>query len=224
MLTAEVAEVKIGNLSLEGLMDEKGEFYFAVPQLSEIFSFPIKHASRDLKAILGEGFPFPKMKTKLNSKAVNAIRLVDFERLVFELSLKENTQAQLIARSLIGLSLQQLLCDAFGLKFEQEDRQQWLAQRQAHLKSFHPYLTQWLKADAGGDSSKVNWGKAVNAFKIAADLPLVTVDKYDYAQLARLNLAEMAYNTARRLGHDHHAAIGALAGMSPVGGVHGQKA
>jgi hypothetical protein len=182
-----------------------------VPQLSEIFQFAKDHASRDLKAILGEGFQFAKMKTKLHPKAVNAIRLVDFERLVFELSLKGNTQAQLIARSLIGLSLQQLLCDAFGLKFEQEDRQQWLAQRQAHLKSFHPHLTQWLKADAGGDSSKVNWGRAVNAFKIAADLPLVTVDRYDYAQLAHLNRCEALYDQARSFGFTHQVAIDSIA-------------
>jgi hypothetical protein len=57
------------------LCRQQWRFFSAVPQLSEIFQFAKDHASRDLKAILGEGFQFAKMKTKLNPKAVNAIRL-----------------------------------------------------------------------------------------------------------------------------------------------------
>jgi len=92
---------------------------------AEKFQFPIKHASRDLKAILGEGFQFPKWKSDLNPKAVNVLTLEQFNQLAFELALKGNVQAIEFMRDLSGLSLHQLFSDAFGQKFEAEDRQSW---------------------------------------------------------------------------------------------------
>jgi hypothetical protein len=87
MLIAQITEVKIGHLSLEGLYANDNQFYVAVPQLSEKFQFAKDHASRDLKALLGEDFQFAKIKTKLHSKAINAIAVKDFELVVFELAM-----------------------------------------------------------------------------------------------------------------------------------------
>jgi hypothetical protein len=86
-LIAQITEVKIGHLSLEGLYANDNQFYVAVAQLSEKFQFLIKNASRDLKALLGEDFQFLKIKTKLHPKAINAIALKDFELVVFELAM-----------------------------------------------------------------------------------------------------------------------------------------
>ena len=96
ILTATVAAVKLGQLEFEGLMFDDGTYGIAVPQICSIFQFPIKHASRDIKALLGKDFSFPKVRTTLNSKAVNALQLIDFERLLFELTIKGRADKNII--------------------------------------------------------------------------------------------------------------------------------
>ena len=120
---AVVAIVPVGHLEIEGLMAEDGEYGIAIPQVAKRFSFPIKHASRDLKAMLDKDSSLPtKWKTDLNSKAVNVITLKQFEKVVFELALKGNQGAVDFCRALIGDSLEQLFADAFGKKREKEER------------------------------------------------------------------------------------------------------
>lgn len=129
ILSAHVAEVKFGHISIAGLMDENRDYYVGIPQVASKFRFPIKHASRDIKALLGKDFSFPKLKTPLNSKAVNAIKLSDFERLMVELGFAGNKYAQDMTRALVGLSLHQLFSDAFGVNISKQDRQEFLKSR-----------------------------------------------------------------------------------------------
>ncbi|MBD2505101.1 hypothetical protein [Anabaena azotica] len=141
ILTAEETNVSIGTLLIKGLMDTNGDYYVGIPQISVLFSFPIKHASRDIKALLYKDSPFPKdfikLKTSLNFKPINAIPLPDFEHLLIVLDrVKNNTLAQRMRDSLVGLSLHQLFCDAFGVKFEAEDRQNWLKARLLTKETF----------------------------------------------------------------------------------------
>jgi hypothetical protein len=136
-----------------------------------------------------------------------AIALKEFEKLVAKLDRKGNEQAQEFSRSLIVLSLHQLFCDAFDMKFEKEDRQEYLIQRMPRRQHFHPYLTSWLKRDANGDSNAVDWGWEVNRFKRACNLPLTSVDTWDYDLLSILNRAESGYNMLRIAGLAHNAAI-----------------
>jgi len=78
---ATVAIVKMGILEIEGLrFDDNGEYAIAVSQICSIFSFLIKNASRDLKAILDEDFSFLKARTTLHPKAVNCVTLLEFDR------------------------------------------------------------------------------------------------------------------------------------------------
>lgn len=132
ILTATVTDVPIGHLTIEGLMDENGAFYVGVPQIVERFQFAKDQASRDLKSLLGKGFQFDKLKTKLHPKAVNTIPIDRFEELLFELALKGNKEAIAFSRMLIGLSLRQLFSDAFKVKFKEEARQEFLKWRQVH--------------------------------------------------------------------------------------------
>lgn len=142
-IKASIAEVKVGHLSLEGLLGSDGNFYVAVPQAAEVFSFPIKHASRDFKALLGKDFQFPiKAKTELNSKAVNIITIEQFESVMIELALKGNPAATKMIRDLVGLSLKQLFCDSFGIKFDLNDRQEFLKIRQESKALFWEFTEQ----------------------------------------------------------------------------------
>jgi hypothetical protein len=129
---ATVAIVKMGTLEIEGLrFDDNGEFAVAVSQICSIFQFATNQASRDLKAILGAGFQFDKVRTTLNPKAVNCVTLLEFERVVRALDKKGNKQAEALADSLVGLALTQLFSDAFGIEFDKHDRQEYLTKRLA---------------------------------------------------------------------------------------------
>lgn len=145
ILKADVTQVNLGNFSIDGLMDDQGNYYIAVPQISSVFSFDSNQASRSIKALLGKGFTFDKLKTPLNSKPVNAIPVQMFEKMLLEMAIKGNQKAIELSRGLIGLSLQQLFSDAFGVKFEAEDRQRWLATRFNTRHDFRPLTDQLQK-------------------------------------------------------------------------------
>lgn len=144
IIQANVAPVKVGHLEIEGLMDANECFAVAVPQICDLFQILVKNAGRDIKALLGKDFQFLKYKTKLHPKAVNAVTLVDFERLLRKLDKAGNPIAESMADDLVGLSLQQLFSDAFEIKFEQEERQKWLKDRQEGKQIRHT-LTDAIK-------------------------------------------------------------------------------
>jgi hypothetical protein len=127
---AEVSCVKVGHLEIEGLMDTDGKFAVAVPQICQLFQILSKNASRDIKALLGKDFQFLKYRTELHPKAVNALTLIDFERLLRKLDKASNPVAESICDDLVGLSLHQLFSDAFHVKFESDERQEHLKVRQ----------------------------------------------------------------------------------------------
>ena len=142
ILTAEVTKVPVGFLKFDGLMDENGDFYIAAPQLVDIELIPPNRSQKQLEALLNTGFQsqieldFGKLKTALHPKAVNAIPLKKFEVLLARLDRKGNAKAQELRDLLVGVSLHQLFCDAFELKFEKEDRQNWLKDRLLTKESF----------------------------------------------------------------------------------------
>jgi len=145
MLRANVSQVNIGPIVIEGLMDEDGEYYVAIPQIAELFQFDKNQASRYLKSLLGKHIQFAKIKTELNPKEVNAVPLEMFEKVLFELALKGISKAVEMSRVLIGLSLHQLFCDSFGVKFEREERQKWLSTRMKTKHDFRPLTDQLQK-------------------------------------------------------------------------------
>lgn len=129
-IKAIVAPIQIGHRKIQGLMMPNGDFAIAVPQIAELFQFDTNQASRTLKPLLGSGFKFDTAKSELNSKPVNILSLTEFEVVTLELALRGNQEAIAFQRSLVGLALIQLFNDAFGIKFEKIDRQNWLKDRQ----------------------------------------------------------------------------------------------
>ncbi len=161
-MKAYVTKVQIGNLEIEGLMDEAGNYFVATSQMVTLDLAPQKNLARDLKALRGEGFKLLKLKTEFNRNVTSCVPLQDFEAVLFELSLKGNKPAQNLMRSLVGLSLHQLFSDAFGVKFEAEDRQNWLIERgegkevrRTLTDAIHDYLASQGKGDAFGYYARI---------------------------------------------------------------------
>ena len=186
-LSAEITQVSFGAFEIEGLMDKNGDYYVAVPQVATLFQLSGSHASRDLKTLLGKGFRFTTFKTKLNPKAVNAIPIQEFEKLLLELVLKGNPKAIELSRALIGLSLHQLFSDAFGIKFEVADRQRWLACRFNTKHDFRP-LTDQLQSY--GFKERWEYGKFIHAMQAKIGLEDGTRDWAEYEVLNKLERAQ----------------------------------
>jgi hypothetical protein len=128
ILKANVATVKFGHISCQGLLTETGVEAISIPQANLLISFSASNnvASRDLKRIFGHEFNPSKVKVEGLRQLINCLTLPEFERLLFELALMGNPQAIAISRSLIGLSLKQLWADAFNQNFGEKERQEFL--------------------------------------------------------------------------------------------------
>ena len=135
-MKASTTTVKIGHFEFEGLYSEDGQFGISVTQLNDILQFSVtqNYASRDLKRLLPEALSVtPKWVCELNSKAVNVLLLNELELVIFELSMAGNVVAAEMARELIGHSFVQYFSDAFGVKFELLERQEWKERRLAGM-------------------------------------------------------------------------------------------
>lgn len=130
ILRASVAPVSIGYLTIDGLMDENGNFYVGVPQAAALFETSTNTAARDFKRLMGEGFETSRLKTEFNRNITLGIPLLEFEKLVAKLDRKGNKAAQDFRDDLVGLSLHKLFSDAFGIEFEKEQCQEFLKNRQ----------------------------------------------------------------------------------------------
>jgi len=204
---AQIAQVQIGIFAIEGLMDETGTFYVAVPQIADRFSFDKNQASRDFKALLGAGFQFDKVKSVLHPKAVNAVTLPVFEKIMFELALKGNQGAIEMSRALIGLSLHQLFSDAFGQKFEAEDRQRWLQTRFNTKHDFRPLTDQLQRY---GFKEPWEYAKYISTMQAKIGLPNGTRDMADFDTLNKLERIQTKLTAYMECGVEPYQAINKL--------------
>ncbi len=196
-IKAEIATVAFGPLTIQGLMNENGEFGVAVPQVAEHLQFDGNQASRTVKALLGKGFQFDKWKTPLNPKAVNVITLEAFQDLIRAMDKRGNPAAAAFVDALFGLSLQQIFADAFGQKFEAENRQRYLTTRLSTKHDFRP-LTDQLKAH--GFESPQDYARFVWAFQTKLGIESGTRDHVDVVTLVRLQGAQVKLTTLMECG------------------------
>ena len=143
----------------------------------------------------------------MNPNATSALTLTQVEKVIIKLALKGNPRAVAVLEDSVALSLVQRFSDAFGVKFEKEQRLAFQSARDQHRKQFHPLLTSWLKEDAGGDNSLVDWGKEIQMFKAVVKLPSKSVDQYTTEELQQLNKAETVYHAYRTIGLTHAKAL-----------------
>lgn len=202
-----VARVNIGTISIEGLMLPDGSFAISLQQLREL-AFPSisqTNAKRELQSACGKDFQLIKCATEISNNPQWIISLEQLNFCLTELAFKGHKEARSLVRIFSGLALHQLFCDAFGVKFEKEERQKWLKERMFHKKQYHPLLTKWLQKD--GCEEGWEYGQKVNQFKTKCGLPLITVDSYNSEQLHILNNAEAIYDAMRRSGKAHQEAM-----------------
>jgi hypothetical protein len=189
ILTAVVSPVQIGHLTIDGLLAENKEFYVGLPQMVEsglILALP-DNAAKSLKRSLPEGSMPVRLKTKFNSNPVLALTILDFEKLLAKLDRAGNLSAQKLRDDLVGLSLRQLFADSFNIKFEKEDRQLWLQERQSTKASFRP-LTDKLQEFGFQDGWE--YGRFVAAFQAKIGIECGTRDSLSYADLSMLQSAQ----------------------------------
>jgi hypothetical protein len=152
-LTMVVAQVKLGNLEFEGLMNTEGEFFVGFPQLQALNLVPPNRSQKQLESLLGMCFQsHQKARTRLNSKAVNVISLLEFEKVLVALDRKGNIIAQSMRDDLVGLSLTQLFNDAFNIEFGKQERQNWLKNRATGIiarRTLTDSIKDWYERNPG---------------------------------------------------------------------------
>lgn len=203
-LKASIAQVQVGNLSLEGLLSEEGIYGVGYPQLVSHNLVPRDRSIKELEAKLRIELKTTKWRITSAKAPVNVVLLADFEKLLAKLDRAGNKAAQDMRDDLVGLSLTQLFSDAFGTKFEKEERQQYLIDRQSHREDYRPKWCDWLKRDGCIDNQ---YGTELNNLKRHLKLPLATINTYDAPQLRKLDIAYIEYNALRSTGMTHIAAI-----------------
>lgn len=210
MLTAFVAKVQIGTIEIDGLMDEEGNYYVAIPQLAEINLVPPGRSSKQLEALTDKAFSshdLVKLKTPLNSKSVNALPVKLVEKLLLRLAIKGNKAAIALMEALIGLSLHQLFSDAFGVEFEREDRQRWLACRFKTRHDFRP-LTDELKRC--GFTEPMQYAKFIHRMQAKIGIADGTRDFAEYVILNKLERAQNRLTAYMECGMSPYDALNKL--------------
>ena len=187
MITAIITKVQIGTVEIDGLMDEEGNFYVGMPQLTYLEIIPKNKSAKQLEALTDKAFSsqtdIVKLKTPLNRKSVNALPVKLVEKLLFKLALRGNEKAIELMEALIGLSMHQLFSDAFGLKFEKEDRQQWLNCR---FKTKHDFRALTDRLQKYGFEKPEEYGKFIHLMQKKIGLADGTRNKADYEILNKL--------------------------------------
>ncbi len=182
-----VAKVQFGTSEIDGLLFPDGSFGIALSQAWSLISAdsrPPKDVLRASKALLGMDLVAPRIATELNSNKAYCINLLDFERLLAKADRAGHKGAQDLRDGLVGLSLHQLFCDAFGVKFEAEQRQEWLEERFNTKKGFRPLTTQ-LKAN--GFTENCEYGLYIHKMQQLIELEDGTRDSADLGKLRDLN-------------------------------------
>lgn len=160
ILTAKVTDVPIGHLAVSGLMAEDSSFYVGIPQIVDLNLIPPNRSAKQLQALSGIAFQTHKLKTELHPKAINAIALNDFGRVIVAFAKTGNIAAQELRDDLVGLSLYQLFSDAFKVKFEQEERQEHLKARQEGKQVRHTLtdaIDWYIKNTPGLSANYIQW-------------------------------------------------------------------
>lgn len=200
--------VSFGTRQIIALMDEQKYLYIATPSMvDEQILNRQDHASRDLKTLLGKESKIAKLSViGMVGKPVSAITVEQFVQVLKELSKRGHKVASDFISDLVDVSLTQTIYRAFGVKFDEEDWQNKLIQKEIHRTGYQPLCCRWWKED--GIESGNPYAMRMRRLKRQAGLPEdVSIIDYNYSQLSKLNQAEYAYDLLRKAGMTHDQAI-----------------
>jgi hypothetical protein len=169
---ATIAQVNFGFTQIEGLMLPSGEFAIAVTQVASLFQFPLKHTSRDFKALLGKDFQFPtKVTSTLNPRPVNIFFIPDFIKLVMALVDKNNYTAIALLKALAVESIERRFNNAFDQKVTEDEynerlkvRMQGIQTRRTLTDAIKDYI---IKHSITGNDAKFMYVNATNSLYIS---------------------------------------------------------
>jgi len=204
---ARITLILIGSLEVEGIMLPDNSFGILVSQIAKLFSIPQKNRSITIKSLLNRSSRF--LTTKVYShpvkKEMSYVSLVEFEVLIAKLDRAGNIEAQNFSNDLVGVLLEKLWSEAFGVEFKKRKFQKKLKFKKQHKKQFHTKLTKWFRVD--GKKSGKDYAIAVNRFKACMGLPLKPIKQYSAEELQKLSELEIEYNILRKSGKKHREAI-----------------
>ena len=212
------AQVTYGAFTIDVAVDANNGIWITTTSIESILNYRVdsireKMASKAFKNLCNpdgvKGIQFGKKQVSVvnNAPKVNIYPLGLLGALAAFESMQGDQNAVRLLVAGFTDSISSLVYEQLGIEVNAELRNNRLKLAQIHAKQFHPKYTQWLKLDAGGDSSKVNWGREVNLLKAYAKLPQIDIKLYTEEQQNVLNNAEVSYDTLRRAGLDHLNAL-----------------
>lgn len=178
--------VNLGAVTMEWLMLPSGEFRVRAHEVARLILANQNNATRNVKALLGKDSELIKVKTENNPNAETALSEDEFYKAVRVAAEKGNRKAVKLMSDLFGLALHQLVSDAFGIKFEKEQRVSWLNARNETKREFRT-LTDAIQKHVGHDAA---YSVYISQFQSALDICNGCRDTLDEAELVRLARAE----------------------------------
>jgi hypothetical protein len=195
-IKAQVTAVQIGNLEIEGYLLDDGSFGVSLSDFGRLIGVEPKQVrsrilnSKLAQSLTSKGFQGSRKCSVPKAKG-SSVQVIPIDWVVPLLQVAARMgigSAWDILDALAGLSLQQLFCDAFCIKFEQSDRQEWLKQRLVVKRSFKNSLTDALQRY--GYIEPWQYGKFVHAMQEALGIKDGSRDELSVEELVLLESAQ----------------------------------
>ena len=199
-IKAEFTQVQIGNFFIDGYLLPDGSFGMSQTQ---VFSWvdssvgPSQAAKRYIEitrskmaqSLTPNGFVVHrKIVVRDRNERVNVVPINDVAQFLVVALAMGYTECAGILALVSSLSLHQLFCDAFNVKFEKEERQEWLTNRQRTRETFKTCLTDALKKS--GFTEPWQYGKFIHQLQEGLGIKDGTRDELSIKELSLLTCAQ----------------------------------
>lgn len=204
--------INLGATTIEVLLLPDGKtIRVRLKELERLSLAPTKQGLRSLKRALGEGLNYDRVASENSNNPESAISVETFIEFIKVMRKRGNQLAEQITDDLVGLSITQLAYDAFGIKFEKEQRVTWLEARQESKREFRT-LTDAFQRVLGFTRSE-EYQAGVAQFQTALDICNGCRDTLDGDKLKKLSRAEVTASALLDAGMPWGEVLGLLTKM-----------